>query len=109
MTNNEVAKAENDQLRDYELVLIIKPDVAEEALEATLDNLGKYITETGGTVSNIDRWGKKKLAYPINHFLEGQYVLTQFKMNPASGKQMEANIRISEDILRHLLISLNAG
>ncbi len=108
MTNNEVAKAENDQLRDYELMLIIKPDVAEEALEATLDNLGKYITETGGTVSNIDRWGKKKLAYPINHFLEGQYVLTQFKMNPASGKQMEANIRISEDILRHLLISLNA-
>lgn len=108
MTNNEVAEAENDQLRDYELVLIIKPDVAEEALEATLDNLGKYITETGGTVSNIDRWGKKKLAYPINHFLEGQYVLTQFKMSPASGKQMEANIRISEDILRHLLISLNA-
>ncbi|MFC1971892.1 30S ribosomal protein S6 [Chloroflexota bacterium] len=108
MTNKEIAEAENDQLRDYELVLIIKPDVAEEALEATLDNLGKYITETGGTVSNIDRWGKKKLAYPIKHFLEGQYVLTQFKMSPASGKQMEANIRISEDVLRHLLISLNA-
>jgi len=108
MTNNEVAEAENDQLRDYELVLIINPDVAEETLEATLDNLGKYITDTGGTVSNIDRWGKKKLAYPIKHFLEGQYVLTQFKMSPASGKQMEANLRISEDVLRHLLISVNA-
>jgi len=108
MTNNEVAEVENDQLRDYELVLIINPDVAEEALEVTLDNLGKYITGTGGTVSNIDRWGKKKLAYPIKQFLEGQYVLTQFRMSPASGKQMEANLRISEDVLRHLLISLNA-
>jgi len=109
MTSNEVAEVENDQLRDYELVLIINPDAGEEAIEATLDSLNKYITGNDGTVSNTERWGKKKMAYPIKHFLEGHYVLTQFRMSPASGKQMEANLEMSEDVLRHLLINLNAA
>ena len=114
MTSNEVAEVEkaveveNDQLRDYELVLIINPDAGEEAIEAILDSLNKYITGNEGTVSNTERWGKKKLAYPIRRFLEGHYVLMQFRMNPASGRQLEVNLKISEDVMRHLLINLNA-
>ncbi len=107
MTEKEAAKLEDNGLRDYELILIISPEVGDEAFEATLDNVSKFVTESGGTVSNVERWGKKKLAYPLKHFMEGNYVLTRFKMSPASGKQLEANLRISEDVLRHLLIRLD--
>ena len=107
MVQEEAVKSENSELRDYELVLIISPEVTDEAFEATLDNLSKSVTESGGTVSNVERWGKRKLAYPLKHFMEANYVLTQLKMSPASGKQLEANLRISEDVLRHLLIRLD--
>jgi len=104
MAEKKAVKLEDSELRDYELVLIISPEVTDEAFEATLDNLSKSVTESGGTVSNVERWGKRKLAYPLKNFMEANYVLTQLKMSPASGKQLEANLRISEDVLRHLLI-----
>jgi len=107
MTEKEEIKVEDNGLRDYELVLIISPELADEVLEATVGNVSKFITESGGAVSDVERWGKRKLAYPLKHFMEGNYVLVRFKMNPASGKQLEANLRISEDVLRHLLIRLD--
>jgi len=88
-------------------VLITSPELADEVLEATVDSVSKFVTESGGAVSDVERWGKRKLAYPLKHFMEGNYVLARFKMNPASGKQLEANLRISEDVLRHLLIRLD--
>ena len=107
MVEKEAVKSEDSELRAYELVLIISPEAEDEAVGTTLDNLSKFVTESGGSVSNVERWGKRKLAYPLKHFMEGNYVLTQLKMSPASGKQMEANLRISEDVLRHLLVRLD--
>jgi len=107
MAEKEETKVEDNDLRDYELVVVISPEVADEALEATLDSVSKFVTESGGAISDIERWGKRKLAYPLKHFMEGNYVLVRFKMNPVSGKQIEANLRISEDVLRHLLIRLD--
>lgn len=107
MAEKEVAGLEDNELRDYELILIISPEVGDEVFEATLDNLSKFVAENGGAISNVERWGKRKLAYPLKHFMEGNYVLTQLKMSPASGKQLEANLKISEDVLRHLLIRLD--
>ena len=48
--------------------------------------------------------GKKKLAYPIKHFMEGYYVFAQLKMKPATSKELEANLKVSEDVIRHLLV-----
>ena len=107
MAENEEVKIEDNGLRDYELVLITSPELADEVLEATVDSVSKFVTESGGAVSDVERWGKRKLAYPLKHFMEGNYVLARFKMNPASGKQLEANLRISENVLRHLLIRLD--
>jgi small subunit ribosomal protein S6 len=107
MVTTEAAKVDDYRLQDYELVLIISPEVGDEALDATIDNVvSKFITGSGGTISNVERWGKRKLAYPIKHFTEGSYVLTQFKLKPALSKEFEANLRISEEVLRHLLIKL---
>jgi len=104
--NNDELKVEDKQQRDYELVFIIAPEVGEDTLEATIGNVNQFITGKGGEISDEERWGKRKLAYPIKSLLEGNYVLTRFKMKPTWSKELEANLQISEDILRHLLIRI---
>ena len=94
-------------LRDYELTIVIAPETSEEKLEASIESVNRYITNRGGTVDDTQRWAKRKLAYPIKHFNEGYYVLFQFKMKPMDGKELENNLRISEEVLRHLLISID--
>ncbi len=106
--SKKVLKVEDKQLRDYELVLIISPEVVEEKFDATIDNVNQFITEKGGIVSNVERWGKRRLAYPIEHFMEGSYVLTRFRLKPALSKELEVNLQISEEVLRHLLVKLNS-
>ena len=108
MVSKQVAKVEDNRLQDYELVLIISPEVGDEALDTTIDTVSKFITGNGGEISSVERWGKRKLAYPIRHSLEGNYVLTQFKLKPALSKQLAASLQISEDVLRHLLIKLSS-
>ena len=94
-------------MSDYELVLIISPEVVDKGLDTAIDRVTQFIEEKGGVISDVERWGKRRLAYPIKHFLEGSYVLTRFKLEPALGKELEANLRISEEVLRHLLIKLS--
>lgn len=106
--NSEALKVEDKQLRDYELVFIVSPEVEDEALEATVDSVSQYITGKDGVISGVERWGKRKLAYPIRHFLEGSYILTRFKMKPVWSKELESNLQISEEVLRHLLIKLSS-
>jgi small subunit ribosomal protein S6 len=99
---------EGSKLRDYELVVIINPEVADDGIDSVVNNISRLITKDGGTVDEIDRWGKRKLAYPIKHFLEGNYVLFRCKMKAASGKGLEAGLRITEEVLRHLLVRLES-
>ena len=103
----EVAKVEDSKLRDYELVLVISPQVEDEDVDAKVNELSRFVTDRGGVVSEVERWGKRKLAYPIRHFMEGSYVLARFKLRPESCKDLEANWRVSEEILRHLLVNLS--
>ena len=106
MVSDKVSEG-GEQLRDYELVLVISPEVAEEEFEAAIDSVSQFITDKGGTIADIERWGKRRLAYPIKHFAEGNYVLTRFKLGPTYGKELEANLRISEEVLRHLVVRLD--
>jgi len=94
-------------LRDYELIVIISPDVPEEEIPANVDKIVEFITSKGGSITQVDRWGKRRLAYPIKHFKEGNYVLTKFKIEPAMTAELEAILRISEKILRHMLVRLD--
>ena len=106
-TSKEESKVEDKRLRDYELVLIISPEVVDEALDTTIKSVSQFITDKGGIVSEVEQWGKKKLAYPIEHFMEGSYVVTRFKLEPVLSKELETNLKMSEEVLRHLLIRLN--
>ncbi|MFH1032526.1 MAG: 30S ribosomal protein S6 [Chloroflexota bacterium] len=99
---------EASELIDYEMMVVIKPEFDAEKLDAAVENINRIITNRAGTVSEIERRGKKRLAYPIKHYAEGNYVLAKFKMKPASGKELEKELAISENILRHLLIKVEA-
>lgn len=103
----QVSAVEDKRLRDYELVFIVSPEVTDESLEQKIDVISQFITSNNGAISEVERWGKKKLAYPVGHFLEGNYVLTRFKLSPARCKELESNLKISEEILRHLLVKPN--
>lgn len=107
MVSDKVVTEEDSKSRDYEMVFIVSPEATEEKFGTTVDNISRFITDRGGVVSGMEQWGKKRLAYPIRHFTEGNYVLARFKMEPPVGKELEANLRISEDILRHLLVRLD--
>jgi small subunit ribosomal protein S6 len=102
----EEVKVEDKRLQDYELVFIISPEVADESLENTINGISQFITGKDGVIDNVERWGKRRLAYPVAHFLEGNYVLARFKLSPTRCKELEANLKISEEVLRHLLIKL---
>jgi len=106
--SKKASQIEDKQLREYELALIISPEIADEILNATIDKVSQFITEKGGTISEVEHWGKKKLAYPIKHFMEGNYVLTRCKLRPALCKELEAKLQVSEEVLRHLLIKLSS-
>lgn len=103
----KVTQVKDSRLHEYELVYILSPEMTDEALETRINGISEYITAREGTVDSVDKWGKKKLAYPIKRFLEGNYILAKFKMTPSKSKELEANLRISEDVVRHLLIKVN--
>jgi small subunit ribosomal protein S6 len=102
----EPESVEETNIRDYELVLVIRPDIADENLGTTVDKLSQAITNRGTVISAIERWGKRKLAYPIKHFLEGNYVLIRFKTKPSVSKEIEANLQITEEIIRYLMVKI---
>jgi len=95
---------EGKHLRDYEMVLVISPEVVDEALDTKIKSITQFIIDKGGVVSEVEQWGKKRLAYPVEHFMEGSYVLTRFKLEPVLSKELEKNLKMSEEVLRHLLI-----
>lgn len=91
-------------MTDYELVTIISPEVDEERLPEIIEQVGKFITDEGGMVESTEQWGIRKLAYPIKKFMEANYVLTRFKLEPDLTKKLGAELRASEEILRHLIV-----
>ena len=91
-------------MRPYELVVVINPDIQEEAVTQMAERVGKYITDLGGEIENQDIWGRRRLAYPIKRYIEGSYVLTHFQLDPTVSSNLEANLRVNEDVLRHILI-----
>ncbi len=106
-TTTKVPKTEDRQLHEYELIYILSPQLEAEALDTAIAKINQFITGKGGAITSEDRWGKRKLAYVIKHFQEGTYVLTKFKIEPAMTAELEASLRISEKILRHMLVRLD--
>jgi small subunit ribosomal protein S6 len=106
MVTKDGTTVEEKLLNDYELVFIVHPEVADDALDPLVNNVTQFITGKEGSITEVTRWGRKKLAYPIKHVLEGNYVLIKFKLDPSANKELENNLKISEKIIRYLLIKV---
>ena len=91
-------------MRDYELMYIVRPTVTDEEFPAATERVDAIIANVGGEVAEKQPWGKRRLAYPINKHEDGYYVLARIKLEPARTGALEAQLRISEDVIRHVLV-----
>lgn len=91
-------------MNNYELVTILDPEINNEDVPDRIGRITSFIETRGGEIQNVDQWGRRRLAYPIARRVEGIYVITLFRLEPQSADGLEASLRLSEDILRHLLV-----
>lgn len=90
-------------MRNYELAYIADPDLDEQALTALEDKVKGWIESSGGKTVKVDRWGKRRMAYPIKRRMDGVYVFLQAEMPPQAGTVLERNLRLTEQVLRYLV------
>ena len=91
-------------LRDYELVYIIRPTAGEEDVNALTERVQTWIGADGGEIQRVNPWGRRRLAYPIERFRDGTYVEVDFRANPQGLGTLERNLKLSEDVIRYLLV-----
>ena len=90
-------------MKNYELVYVVKPNSDEEVREAILNKV-KEVVATDGEIVKVDTWGTKKLSYPIAKFTEGFYVLVNFKSGVEVPKELDRNLKINENVIRHMIV-----
>lgn len=91
-------------MNKYESIYVIRPNLEEEAIKAIVEKFSNLITQEGGTVENVDEWGKRRLAYPIDDLKEGYYVLMNFSAASTVPQELERVYKITDDIIRYLTI-----
>ncbi|MCA1783381.1 MAG: 30S ribosomal protein S6 [Dermatophilaceae bacterium] len=87
-------------MRQYELMVILDPETEERTVGTSLDKYLKVITTDGGTVDNVDIWGRRRLAYEIKKRAEGIYAVVNFTCEPATAKELDRQLSLNEAILR---------
>ncbi|MCO1601444.1 MULTISPECIES: 30S ribosomal protein S6 [Desulfosporosinus] len=91
-------------MKAYELLYIIRPDLDEEATTALVDRLGGLVASNGGANLTVEKWGKRRLAYEINDYKEGQYILMNFEGEGRTSQEIERVMKISDDVIRFLTV-----
>ena len=91
-------------MNKYELALVVNAKIEEDARTATVEKAKEYITRFGGTVTEVEDWGKKRLAYEVQKMREGFYYFIQFEAEPSVPAQIEQNVRIMDNVLRFLCV-----
>ena len=95
-------------MNKYELALVVNAKVEDEVRNATVEKAIEYITRFGGTVTNVDEWGKKRLAYEIQKMKEAFYYFIQFESDSECPNEVEDHIRIMEPVIRYLCVRQEA-
>ena len=95
-------------MRNYEVAFIVHPDLEEGAFEEVLEKVKGWITNGGSIISDVDLWGKRRMAYEIRKQTEGQYVFMQTEMEPAFTAELERNFGLEESIMRFMITSPTA-
>jgi len=94
-------------MRIYEELFILKPDAPEEEVDAFVEVLRTQLTAAGATVDKVDKWGKRRLAYKVDKYREGSYVLFQFTGGAETVKELERRLRVSDVVLKFLTVRID--
>ena len=95
-------------MNKYELAVVLTAAIEDDQRAAALEQVKELITRFGGTVTNVDEWGKKRLAYEIKKMKEGYYYFITFEAEPTCPPEIEQRIRIMENVIRYLCIRQDA-
>ncbi|GEN89727.1 30S ribosomal protein S6 [Oceanobacillus sp. FSL W8-0428] len=91
-------------MRKYETMYIIRPDIEEEAQTALIERFNKILTDNGAEIEKVDEKGKKRLAYEINDYRDGYYVIINFQSDEAAVNEFDRLAKFNDDIIRHMTI-----
>ena len=95
-------------MNKYELAVVVSAKIEDEDRAATIEKVKEYITRFGGTITNVDEWGKKRLAYEIQKMREGYYYFIQFEADADCPAEIERHVRIMDNVLRYLVVRKDA-
>ena len=90
-------------MRRYELMLVIRPDVADDRSQAVIDRTTRTVAGAGGQIVKVSPWGRRRLAYPIGAYREGSYHIVLFDAPPEVVVELEHGLNITEEVMRHLV------
>ena len=95
-------------MNKYELALVVSAKVEDEVRDAVVEKAKGYVTRYGGTISEVEEWGKKRLAYEIQHMREGFYYFIQFDAETSAPAEIESRVRIMDNVMRYLVVKREA-
>ena len=91
-------------MRDYELMVVLDPNLDDAAIDAMNTRIQTLATQRGGTIENVDVWGRRRLAYPIGRYRDGVYILYRMQLPPNAAAEIERALKLTESVIRHLLV-----
>ncbi len=94
-------------VHEYEVTFIVNPTLSEDDTVGIVERVTQQIANRAGAIKDVSPWGKRRLAYPINHLREGSYITTTFSMDSERENELEGAINLIEPVIRHLIVRVN--
>ncbi len=91
-------------MRTYEMTVVLRANLSDDELEAQIETIQEWIAAKDGEIAQVDRWGRRKLAYPIKDFRDGYYLLYRVALPPAAPAEIERQLGLAENVLRYLFV-----
>jgi small subunit ribosomal protein S6 len=95
-------------MRKFEIMMVLRPDLDDEQIRSVVERFVNIITDHDGEVTAIEPWGKRRLAYEINDYKDGFYVLINYEADGSFNKELERNFRIVDTVIRHIIVRQDA-
>ena len=93
-------------MRPYEVMVILEASLEEDVIRATIDRATKVLADSGASVGRVDRWGRRRFAYEVNHRTEGYYVLIEASAEPAAVSELDRMLGLADEVVRHKVVRI---
>src|SRR5581483_4882025 len=97
-----------ENVRDYELMIVVRPDIDDSQVKGAAERVQSLVTQRGGEITNVQQWGKRRLAYRIQHHAEGMYFVYRVRMEGDAAAEIEHELNLDEQVLRFIVVHLDA-